>query len=189
MRLHKRIKYNRIFSFLLLAIITAGMTSCFNDDDSVAEKYKEWREQNDKYVLEQEARTDENGDPYYTKIIPSWAPQAYSLVHWHNDRSQTAGNLSPMDNSTVQIKYELFNVEGEKLSDSFSNTDSLYTSRPSQNIVGMWATLTNMNVGDSVTIVIPSQAGYGELIRGNIPPYSTLVYNVKLKAIKAYEVP
>ena len=186
------LRWNKISRLLpAIAMCTTGfmLTSCFEDDETTAEKYKEWREKNERYVLEAEAKTDVNGKAYYTKIIPSWAPDAYALVHWHNDRALTAGNISPMDNSTTQITYELFNIEGEKISDSFSNRDSVYTSRPSQNIVGVWAPLTHMNVGDSVTIVIPSQAGYGELNFGDILPYSTLIYNIKLKAVTAYEVP
>ena len=173
----------------LLAFSSTLLTSCFEDEETTAEKYKEWRQSNMEYVEEAENKTNENGTPYYTRIAPSWAPEAYSLVHWHNDRSQNSQNLVPMDNSTVQITYELFDIEGKRLSDSFNNRDSVYTSKPAQNIVGVWAPLTQMNVGDSVTIVIPYQSGYGEVKYGDILPYSTLIYNIKLKAITAYEIP
>lgn len=179
----------KVLPALLLCSGGLWLTSCFDDGESTAEKYKEWRERNEKYIDQAEALTNEDGSPYYTRIDPSWAPGAFALVHWHNDRNLTKDNLSPMDNSTVQITYELLNIDGEKISNSFSNPDSVYTSKPSQNIIGVWAPLTHMNVGDTVTIVIPSQAGYGEMNYGDIPPYSTLVYNIKLKAITAYEVP
>lgn len=182
-------KISRILPVALLCGATLTLTSCFNDDDTNEVKYKEWREQNKKYIDEAEAKTNADGSLYYTKITPSWAPDAYVLMHWHNDRALTEKNLSPMDNSTTQITYELFDINNERISDSFNNPDSLYTSRPSQNIIGMWTALTHMNVGDSVTIVMPSQSGYGEYPSGKIPPYSTLVYNVKLKAITAYEIP
>lgn len=165
------------------------LSACFNDDDPVSEKYREWRERNEAFVEEAEARTNEDGTPYYTRIVPSWAPDAFSLVHWHNDRSLSEGKLKPMDNSTVQITYELFDIDGKRISDSFSSADSLYTSQPNRNIVGVWSTLTQMSVGDSVSIVIPSQAGYGISTYGGISPYSTLIYNIKLKAIKTYDLP
>ena len=165
------------------------LSACFEDKDSIPEKYREWKEQNEKYMADAEAMTDENGKLHYEKIIPSWAPEAFALVHWHNDRSQTEKNLSPMDNSLVSITYQLLDINGKELSSSFDRTDSLYTSRPSNNIIGVWVALTNMHIGDSVTMVIPSQAGYGEASHGGITPYSTLVYNVKMKAIPAYEVP
>lgn len=174
---------------LLLAGASLGLTSCFDDADSVPEQYREWRQQNMDYVTAAEAKTDADGKPYYTKITPTWAPDGYVLVHWHNDRSLTAGNLSPMDNSTVQMKYQLFDINDKEISNSYSNTDSVYTSRPLQNIIGMQVAMTHMHVGDSVTMVIPYQSGYGEKVHSDIPPYSTLIYNVKMKAITAYEVP
>lgn len=181
------------FHKALVAFLSCGigltLTSCFNDDDSNSEKYKEWRTQNEQFLTEAEAMTNSDGSAYYEKIVPSWAPNTYVLVHWHNDRALTASNLSPMDNSTTQIKYELMNINNVTVSTSYANADSLYTSKPSQNIIGMWTALTHMNVGDSVTMVIPSNAGYGEVSYGDILPYSTLIYNVKLKAITAYEVP
>ena len=165
------------------------LSSCFHDDEPVDEKYKEWKEQNDQYVTREMERTDENGEPYYTKIVPSWAPETFTLVHWHNDRKLTENKLMPISTSTVDITYELFDINGEKISDSFSNRDSIYTSRPNQNIIGVWAALTSMHEGDSVTLVIPSQAGYGKATYSDIKPYSTLIYNIKLKAIPAYEIP
>lgn len=181
--LHKVLLLSAVFS------MAAALTGCFNDPESTAEKYREWKEKNEAYVAEQELLTNPDGTPYYRKIVPSWAPDAYALVHWYNDPALTENNLSPMDNSTVSITYELFDIEDKRLSDSFSSTDSLYTSRPSQNIVGVWAPLTHMHVGDSVRIIIPYQAGYGEIGNGTINPYSTLVYNIKLKKINAYEIP
>lgn len=165
------------------------LTSCFDDGDSKAETYKEWKERNEQYLTNAMDSTDVDGGPFYEMIIPSWAPNTYVLIHWHNDRSLNQNNLSPMDNSTVSITYELFDIDGKELSTSFTNPDSLYTSKPSSNIIGVWAGLTHMNVGDSVTMVIPSQAGYGEYSNGSIPPYSTLIYYIKMKAIPAYEVP
>lgn len=182
-------KISRVIPVLLICGAGLTLSSCFNDDDDpLAEQYAEWKAQNEQYLVDAQSLKDENGEPYYIKIIPDWAPDAYVLMHWHNDRSLTENNLSPIDNSITQITYDLYNVEGEQVSNSFSNRDSVYTSRPSDNIIGMWVGLTNMHIGDSVTMVIPSQAGYGIRNYGDIKPYSTLVYGVKLKGIPAYEV-
>lgn len=178
-----------VFRSLLLSGLALMVAGCFHDPDSPADTYREWKDRNEQYVSEAELRTDDNGNPYFEKIVPSWAPNTFVLVHWHNDRALTENNLSPMDNSTTQIKYQLLDIDGKELSNSYSAADSVYTSKPSSNIIGMWTALTHMNVGDSVTMVIPSSAGYGELNYSGITPYSTLIYNVKFKAIKAYEVP
>lgn len=170
-------------------LICFSLTNCFKDDEPVAEQYREWKAKNDQYVLDAEARTEADGTPFYERLEPSWAPTAFTLIHWFNDRSLTEKNLSPMDNSTVDITYLLMNVDGDTISTSFASPDSIYRSQPSNNIIGVWYAMTQMHVGDSVQLVIPSQAGYGERANGGIPPYSTLVYNIKMKAVKAYEVP
>lgn len=182
-------KIRRLLPALAISCTGLALTGCFSDEETTEEKYAEWRERNTQYVAEAMEKKNEDGTPYYEKIVPDWAPAAYVLIHWHNDRALTEKNLSPMDNSTVKMTYELFDIDGNKISDSFSNTDSVYTSRPLQNIVGMWAAMTTMHVGDTATLVMPSQAAYGEMSNGAVLPYSTLVYNVKMKAITAYEIP
>ena len=49
--------------------------------------------------------------------------------------------------------------------------------------------LTNMVEGDSCEVIIPAYAGYGEQDRTNIPPYSALIFGIKLVDIPAYEKP
>ena len=60
------------------AVITASLllTGCFDDNDSIANQYKEWRELNQKYIQEDSAKTNEDGSAYYTKVVPSWAPDS-----------------------------------------------------------------------------------------------------------------
>ncbi len=171
---------------LLLLMGAAACNSDLPEDDSV-----EWNKRNQDFVETEAART-ENGKPYYTRVSPDWAPSAFVLMHWHNDRSLTASNLQPLDNSTCYVKYELENIDGEKLQDSYSmNTygDSIYRCRPCENIVGFWTALRNMHAGDSVTVIIPASAGYGNASSGKVKPYSTLVYHLKLKSVPAFEIP
>ncbi len=161
-------------------------TSCLGDDDKTVD-YTEWKNQNETYLAEKEAATDENGNKLFEKIIPEWAPEVYILAQWHNDRSETADNLMPMDNSTVQVTYDCYYVNGTLLDSSSNISSGIYTCKPNQNITGFWTMLTHMHVGDSVTCVIPMAAAYGAAST-SVVPYSTLIYNMKLKAITAYEV-
>lgn len=168
---------------LIIALLPLALTSCLGDDDNSAD-YAEWIEQNEKYLSEKEA------DPSYEKIVPSWCPGVYVLAKWHNDRSLTAGNLVPMDNSTVDVIYQCEYVNDVVLDSSYKNTtngDSIYRCKPLENIVGFWTMLTNMHVGDSVTCVIPSNAAYGAT-NSSVVPYSTLIYHMKLKGIHSYEI-
>lgn len=182
-------KILRYIYFGAIALMTAsGLAGCFHDDEPT--DYTEWKATNEKYLAEKEAETV-NGAKVYERIVPSWCPGVYTLAQWHNDRSLTAGNLVPMDNSTVDVIYEGKYVDGTVFDNSYKNTkdgDSIYRCKPSDNIVGFWSVLTRMHVGDSVTCVIPSDAGYG-VQSSSILPYSTLIFHIKLKSIYKYELP
>ncbi|MDE7096656.1 MAG: FKBP-type peptidyl-prolyl cis-trans isomerase, partial [Muribaculaceae bacterium] len=171
-------------------LIAPCLASCLGDDNKKVD-YSEWINLNETYLIQVEDSVDSAGNKVFEKITPVWAPGTgvYVLAQWHNDRSLTASNLSPMDNSTVDVIYECSYVNGVVLDSSYKNTtygDSIYRCKPSDNIVGFWTMLTEMHVGDSVTCVIPTTAAYGNTSTSVIP-YSALVYKMKLKSIYAYE--
>lgn len=173
----------------ILLILPFALTSCLDDNEV---DYTEWEKENTDFVTKKMNEKDASGNPLFTRIAPDWAPEAFCLVKWENDRSLTEKNLMPLSNSVTRVKYELELIDGTKISDSYSSTtygDSIYQSRPNQNIVGFWNCLTNMHVGDSVTCIIPAVSGYGSTAQSSIKPYSTLVYRIKLVSIPAYELP
>lgn len=179
-----------ITSALSILPLCVAMTSCLGDDDPTID-YNAWMQENDKYVQTKADTVGADGKKVFEKIEPVWCPGVYVLAQWHNDRSKTAGNLVPLDNSTVDVIYECTYIDGTMIDNSYKNTangDSIYRCKPNSNIVGFWSMLTNMHVGDSVTCIMPMAAAYGESPSNGILPYSTLVYNMKLKRIHAYEV-
>ncbi len=147
-----------------------------------ADDYEEWRDRNDEYIASIPA-----GE--YEIVVPDWAPRNSVYIKWHNDRSLTANNMVAMSTSTVDIKYELEDIEGNNLGNSYSAKDSVYRSCPNQNILGMWIAMTTMHVGDSATLIIPYTSGYGKETRGSIKPYTNLIYRVKIKSIPDFEKP
>lgn len=164
------------------------LASCLGGDEP---DYTEWRQQNEAFFAAKEAET-KDGTPVYSRIVPSWAPSAYSLIKWENDRAATQKNLVPLDNSLCKVKYHVDDIDGNRIDDSYASTtygDSIYQCRPNQNIIGFWSALTQMHVGDSVTCIMPAIAGYGENGYGKIKPYTTLIYSIKLVSIPAYEIP
>ena len=166
-------------------IITATLltsfafTSCIDDDSN---DFEDCRRQTDEY----HAAIDEKE---FTKIVPEWAPDNSVFIKWHNDRSLNQNSLTPLSTSTVNIKYELEDIEGTDLGNSYNAEDSIYQSKVNTNIIGMCAALLSMHVGDSVTMVIPYNSAYGENYNGRIKPYSNLIYRVKFKEIVAFEKP
>lgn len=178
-----------ILPALAALFLSSALSSCLgNDEDTI--DYNAWRQLNEKYLADAEAERNDDGTPVYERISPSWATGVYVLAKWHNDRSLTAGSLVPLDNSTVDVIYECKYADGTVLDSSYKQTqygDSVYRCMPNANIVGFWTMLTRMHVGDSVTCIIPMNAAYGT-VSTSVLPYSTLIYNMKLKRIHAYEV-
>ncbi len=181
-------KIKKYLSLAAVALVMAPVfTSCLGDNDNKYD-YTDWIYQNETYLTRMEDTVGANGMKVFEKISPVWAPGVYILAQWHNDRSLTAANLVPMDNSTCDVVYEGYYVNGTLLDASYNHrADSIYSCKPNQMVVGFWTMLTNMHVGDSVTCVIPMNAAYGASST-RVVPYSTLIYNLKLKAISAYEI-
>lgn len=180
---------NKIAAALLCLPLAAGFSSCLGNDDE--EDYTQWRQQNEKYINSAERAVNADGSPEFQKIVPSWASGTFSLIKWHNDRALTAANLSPLDNSTVNIKYETYDIEDNLLNSSNSMHqygDSIYQTRPCDMITGVRAVLPYMHIGDSVSLVMPYTAAYGTVKYGDIKPYSTLKFNIKLVSIPGYEI-
>lgn len=156
-------------------------TSCLDDNE---EDYSEWRAQNDQYITQLDKTV-------YETVAPDWAPQNPVYMKWENDRSLTADKPIPLANSTVDCIYEVSDINGLVYDQSYSlsNPDSIFTCMPQNTVIGFEIALLNMHVGDSVSLVIPYVSGYGYTGSGAIPPYTNLIYKLKLKAIKDFVRP
>lgn len=163
------------------------LPSCLDDNDV---DYTEWRQNNEDYYNKALTETTESGNLLYQAISPAWAPGYQVLMDWHTPRQNN--KILPLDNSTVDVIYRLRTIDGTVIDSSYRNTlwgDSIYRTSPSKNIPGFWTALTNMCEGDSVTAVVPYNSGYGITGSASVKPYSTLIFDIKLKKIVAWEVP
>lgn len=187
----------KVFSKLLVFPLTlaAMMVASCNDDDnkSVLEEYGDWRKTNMAFYEDQKSVTDGGVTPIYTVVSPSWNPGAQILIRYLSNRSASIDNLSPMLNSTCSVKYigRLYN--GEAFDSSYNYVDSVAQFMPNGVIQGWTIALMNMRVGDSARVVIPYEQAYGSAGRSSggkyvVPPYSTLVFDMKLVDIPYYEV-
>lgn len=176
----------------LSAALALATASCGDDDDTIdLNDYQDWRKQNDEWVISQQARLNEDGTPYYEVYVPSWNPGIFVLMHFFNDRSETAGNLTPIYTSVIDVIYDGYTCEDE-LFDSSSEVN-LYGRKGVQRFacnrtIQGWAAATeNMHVGDTAEIIVPYQAAYGSSQNGAILPYSSLRFNMRLLDINKYE--
>ena len=167
----------------------AVSSSCNDDGTTTWEQYKEWRQTNLDFYEEQKFLMDPDGDGmYYQTQVAPWNSGAEILIRYLNDRSKTEGNLSPMLTSTVDVKYIGRFYNGVAFDSSYSvQPDSVFTTGVSDVIAGWTLALQYMRVGDSARVVIPYGMGYGSSGSGSIYPYSTLVFDIKLKDIVDYE--
>lgn len=178
-----------IFATLAAIALALGSTACTETSGTDNwENFREWRESNNSWVLEQESLRDENGELFYTKIVPDWDKGSYVLMHWFNDRSETAGNLTPFVTSWVSTSYDLYLSTGDLADSSEGLTDDLFTAQLSSLIKGWRIAMLEMHVGDTVQVVVPYLSGYGNMAAGNVPPYSALRFNMRLKDIPGYEI-
>ena len=124
-------------------------------------------------------------------LTAAWDPSAKTLIRWHNDTMLTKGNLKPLITSTVDVKYHLSLYDGTPVDSSYvmtSPADSVYRTMLNQTVEGWMIALTRMHVGDSCTVIVPYQQGYGSTKMSDLLlPYSTLVFDVKLVDIYKYK--
>lgn len=178
----------RLLPLAFVAVAAMLSASCDDDDKSTWEQYKDWREANVAFFEDQKYAMTPAGENVYTTLTPAWNNGAEILIKYLNDRTKTEGNLSPMLTSRVSVKYIGRLYDGTPFDSSYTRTDSLWQSGVNEVISGWSIALQYMRVGDSVRVVIPYSLGYGSQTSTAIPPYSTLVFDIKLADIVDYEI-
>ncbi len=177
---------------LPLAAAALLFCACSGDDDTTTwEKYADWRETNNAWLAQQQARTNPDGSPYFKVIVPDWNPGSFVLIHYFNDRAQTEGKLSPLYTSTVDTRYRLQLYDGTPVDSSTLATSGgapgIYRAQVNNLIPGWSVALSDMRCGDTAQVVIPYQLGYGAGSSGVLKPYSNLDFHIRLVDIYKYE--
>ena len=90
----------------------------------------------------------------------------------------------PQTTDKVKVNYEGRLIDGTVFDASSKHGSDPATFQPNQVIRGWTEALTMMPVGSKWQLYIPQELGYGERQAGNIPPYSTLIFDVELVGIE-----
>ena len=90
----------------------------------------------------------------------------------------------PQKTDKVRVHYEGRLIDGTVFDASSKHGTEPASFRPDQVIRGWTEALTMMPVGSKWRLFIPQELGYGERQAGNIPPYSTLIFDVELVSIE-----
>lgn len=89
----------------------------------------------------------------------------------------------PGKNSQVKVNYEGRLTDGTVFDASSKHGDAPASFRADQVIAGWTEALTMMPVGSKWQLYIPQELAYGSRAAGQIPPYSTLIFDVELVGI------
>lgn len=84
---------------------------------------------------------------------------------------------------SVTVEYEGRLVNGTVFDTSENQPDKVSTMSLKRVIMGWQKAIPAMAVGDTWEIYIPYDQGYGERGKGAIPPFSTLIFKIKLVGI------
>lgn len=102
-------------------------------------------------------------------------------VYLKTVKKGTGDKVEPLQ--TVKVHYTGRFTDGTVFDSSVERGEPFtFTVGAGQVIPGWDATVSNMRVGEKVTVLIPSDLAYGEGTRG-IPPYSPLVFDIELLEI------
>lgn len=119
----------------------------------------------------------------YLKDNPGMKEQPTG-VYLKTVKKGTGEKVEPM--KTVKVHYTGRFVNGEVFDSSVEGGEPFtFTVGVGQVIPGWDATVSDMKVGDKVTVLIPSELAYGDGSRtgGAMPPYSPLVFDIELLEI------
>jgi FKBP-type peptidyl-prolyl cis-trans isomerase FklB len=90
----------------------------------------------------------------------------------------------PQTSSKVKVNYEGRLIDGTVFDASSKHGNEPATFQANQVIRGWTEALTMMPVGSKWQLYIPQELAYGDRQAGNIPPYSTLIFDVELLSIE-----
>ncbi len=133
----------------------------------MAQKNQEYKERNIQFI--EEFRSQDGVHELFNGVL-------YKVI--------TKGNgAKPSPRSMVSVYYKGTLINGKPF-DSAPRGGSPATFRLSELILGWRTALREMPVGSRWQVVIPFNLGYGARGAGSIKPFSTLIFDIQLVAIK-----
>lgn len=192
---------------MMLFSIVLGTASCSEEDDTVAE-YPNWKARNTAYfdhlsdsvgalLAADPARTDWKKIKSWTKPVELAGEKTdYIIVHVEQAAAPEVTG-SPIYTDTVEVSYMgklLPSVSyptgyvfdrtfyGEYDKDLSAHVKFAIGNQTGSSLIDGFATaLQSMRRGDHWTVYIPYQLGYKNTANGNIPAYSTLIFEIVLE--------
>ena len=85
----------------------------------------------------------------------------------------------------VKVAYQGFFLDGKPVDLTEQNFEDIFGT-PDQLNKGLNIVIGSLKKGETTKIIVPSRLAFGELVssNGSVPPYTSLVYNIKIIDIK-----
>ncbi len=184
--------------WLLWAALTTSCLFSACDETSEVNEYADWRNRNQRFIDSIAAVAEENADGnwriYKSYTLPpdnpndlTMAKDVNNYVYCHIEENGT-GTTSPIYTDSIRASYRVWLINDVLIDQSFRGEFNSAISVPSKfsmssTIIGWTTALQQMRTGDSWTIYIPYELGYGKHGSGDVPGYSALKYWVNLAGI------
>ncbi|MDO9634588.1 MAG: FKBP-type peptidyl-prolyl cis-trans isomerase [Paludibacter sp.] len=147
--------------YLFIVLITIFFLSSCNEDE-----FADWKILNENWLEEFKALHQDEPDFFKTE-----SGIFYKVIHQSN-------YTQPNSNSVIYAQYT------GKLINGTTFDSGIYNQYLSQAIRGWQEGIPKMRDGAHFIFYIPAELAYGEEGQGNVPPNSTLIFDIKL--IKTY---
>jgi peptidylprolyl isomerase/FKBP-type peptidyl-prolyl cis-trans isomerase FklB len=183
-------KYVYLFMMMCLAV---ALPSCGDDDDNKEVVDEVWKQQNEKAFADKAfdpaftryASLSNNGVLYYKQITPGNGKRVYynSRVDVYYEGSFIDGVVFDKRDSTSHIPLQV--AMSAAVADYSTSTGTGYRSV----ITGWTEILQFMTEGEEGEVWIPQEMGYGTTQDNSstIPPYSTLIFKLKIVKVIWYD--
>lgn len=192
---------NFILCFWSMLVLMCGLASC-SEDTPVADPYANWEARNAAYIdsVANVAANPPAGETWHRyvnyKIQNDGMGTDLTLTNsdyvYVKDLTESDVELgeTPFSTDTVLVHYRGWFINGEVFDQSYSGDWNVMVHEPRQFVVGEqgirtgWTTaLLHMQEGEHWEVYIPYTMGYGTSDYGDIPAYSTLVFDIRLEKV------
>ena len=94
----------------------------------------------------------------------------------------------PVQGEKVEIDFSAFTLDGQLVGSTYDKDEKFSFVLGENYVIPGWeVVLPQMHLGDRVEAIIPCEMAYGEHQVGSVPPYSNMVYDIKLLKITSKE--
>lgn len=192
---------NFILCFWSMLVLMCGLVSC-SEDTPVADPYANWEARNAAYI---DSVANVAANPPFEEIWHRYVNYKIQNEGIGTDLTLTNSDYvyvkdltddgvelgkTPFATDTVNVHYRGWFINGEVFDQSYSGDWNVMVHEPRQFVVGEqgirtgWTTaLLHMQEGEHWEVYIPYTMGYGTSDYGDIPAYSTLVFDIRLEKV------